>query len=92
MIKPIKNKLLVKPIGKSTETDSGLYKGDADRKEKFIEKGSVIDLGPEVVDELKTAHTVYFDRWAGTNVSVDGENHLMLKEDEIQAYENCTTS
>jgi chaperonin GroES len=87
MIKPIKNKLLVKPIGKSTETESGLFKGDADRKEKFIEKGSVIDLGPEVTKELNKAHTVYFDRWAGTSVSIDGDNHLMLKDDEIQAYE-----
>jgi len=88
MIKPINDKLLIRPIGTSTETASGLLIPDADKKDKFLEKGIVIKLGPNVYNSIKENNTVYYGRWAGTPVNLNGEDFLMMKEEDIAGYEN----
>jgi len=87
MLKPIRTKILVKPLGKSNVTESGIIIPDADTKEKFLEKGYVVESGHEVSREINNSSVIYYDRWAGTEVNVEGEPFLMMKEEDVQAYE-----
>ena len=86
-MKPIKNKALIKPISKPNESESGIFLGEVSTKTKFMEKGTLIEKGPDVYAEIPLGSIVYYDRYAGTPISISGEGHLVMRNDEIQAYE-----
>ena len=86
-MKMIKDRLLVKPIKiERTTIKNFVMEKDPDKKRKFIEHGTLINIGPSVLNKLNVGDTVYYGRYAGTSVSIDGENHLVIKEDEIDGF------
>lgn len=84
-MKPIKDKLVVKPSGDEKKTDSGIILPDAERKEKFLESGTVVSIGGEVDESIKPGMKIYYDRWAGVPITIDDEKMLVIKNKEVQA-------
>jgi chaperonin GroES len=83
-IKPLKDRILVQPIKIETKTESGLYIPDTASKEK-PQKGKVVAIGTDEKIVVKKDDTVIFAKYAGTEIKVDGEELLLLKEDDILA-------
>lgn len=88
-VKPLEDRVLVKPIEKESMTSSGLYLPEAS-KEKPIQ-GKVVAVGPGKVLEngtraamtIKKGDTVVYSKYAGTEVEIEGKDHLILRETEL---------
>jgi chaperonin GroES len=88
-VKPLEDRVLVKPIEAETKTASGIYLPET-AKEKPV-KGKVIATGPgKRLDNGKRANpsvrvgdTVVYGRYAGTEVEIKGDKHLILRENEL---------
>jgi len=90
-IKPLHDRLIVKRLEEEEKTKGGIIIPDA-AKEKPIEgeviavgKGRVKKDGTKIPMEVKKGDRVLFAKYAGTEVKIDGEEHLMMKEDDILA-------
>ena len=95
MIKPLADRIVVKPAEAEQKTSSGLFIPD-NAKEKPMQ-GKVVAVGPgrkndkgEVVAmEVKVGDVVLYGKYSGTEVTVDGENFLIVKEsDRLTALVN----
>ena len=88
-IKPLEDRIVIKAGEAEQTTASGLVIPDT-AKEKPIE-GKVIAVGNGKVAEngtvrpleVKAGDRVLFGKYSGTEVKVDGEDHLILREDDI---------
>lgn len=88
-IKPLEDRILVKPIESETKTASGIYLPES-AKEKPV-RGSVVALGPgKLLDNggraqmsVKKGDTVVYGKYAGTEVELKGEKLLILRESEL---------
>ena len=87
--RPLQDRILVKRIEAEEKTPGGIIIPDT-AKEKPIE-GEVLAVGPGARDEtgavqpldLRVGDRVLFGKWAGTEVLIDGEDRLILKESDI---------
>ena len=90
-IRPLHDRILVKRLEEETKTAGGLFIPDT-AKEKPIE-GKVIAVGAGKRDEdgklialdVKAGDRVLFGKYSGTEVKIDGEEHLILREDDVLA-------
>ncbi len=88
---PLNDRVLVKRIEEVQMTKGGIYIPDT-AKEKPIEgmvvavgSGKVSDSGERVALTVKAGDRVLFGKYAGTEIKVEGEEHLMMREDDILA-------
>jgi chaperonin GroES len=89
IIKPVNNRVLIKKIEDDRETSGGIIIPDI-AKEK-TNKGEIIAVGPgkrsekcgRIVMEVKKGDRIIFSKYGGTEIKIDGEEHLFLKEDDI---------
>ena len=85
-IKPLADRVLVEPAAAEEKTASGLYIPDT-AKEK-PQKGQVIAVGNGKKDEpltVKVGDTVLYGKYSGTELSVDGNDYLIMRESDIFA-------
>jgi len=85
-IKPLADRVLVEPAAAEEKTASGLYIPDT-AKEK-PQKGLVIAVGNGKKDEpltVKVGDTVLYGKYSGTELSVDGNDYLIMRESDIFA-------
>lgn len=88
-VKPLEDRVLVKPIEAETKTASGIFLPDA-AKEKPV-KGEVIATGPgkrlengqRATMSVHTGDTVVYGKYAGSEVEIKGIKHLILRESEL---------
>ena len=88
-IRPLSDRVLVKRVESEEKTASGLYIPDS-AKEKPAE-GIVVAVGPGRREEggqlqaptVKVEDRVLFGKYAGTEIEVEGVEHLILREDDI---------
>jgi len=88
-IRPLQDRIIVKRVAEEEKTKGGIIIPDT-AKEKPLE-GKVIAVGNGRVLEdgkirpldIKTGDRVLFGKYAGTEVKIDGEDHLILKEDDV---------
>ena len=93
-LQPLNDRILVKRLESEEKTAGGLYIPDT-AKEK-PSKGEVIAMGPGKVDDngnrvaltVKKGDMVLFNKYAGTEVKLDGVDHLVLREDDVLAIIN----
>jgi len=89
--RPLHDRVVVRRIEEDTKTAGGIIIPDT-AKEKPIQ-GEVIAVGPGARDDagkvipldLKPGDRVLFGKWSGTEVKIDGEEHLILREDDLLA-------
>jgi len=88
-IRPLHDRVIVKRVKEEEKTKGGIIIPDT-AKEK-PQEGEVIAVGPgalddhgkRVVPEVKPGEFVLFGKWSGTEVKVDGEDLLIMKESDI---------
>ena len=90
-LQPLADRVLVKPIEKEEKTKSGIYIPDT-AKEK-PQEGKVLAVGPGKMSEdgklipmnLKVGDTVIYSKYGGTEIKVDDEELIILRESDILA-------
>ena len=85
-IRPLADRVLIEPKEAETKTASGLYIPDT-AKEK-PQAGTVIAVGSGKKDEpmeLKVGDNVLYGKYAGTEITVDGKDYLMMRQSDILA-------
>ncbi len=85
-IKPLADRVLVKPMEAESKTASGLIIPDT-AKEK-PQKGTVVAAGPGTKDEVmqvKVGDVVLYGKYSGSELNVDGTDYLMMRQSDILA-------
>ncbi len=85
-IKPLADRVLIKPTAAESKTASGIIIPDT-AKEKPL-KGEVIAVGNGTKDEemvLKPNDTVLYGKYAGTEIDLDGEKYLIMRQSDVLA-------
>jgi chaperonin GroES len=88
-IKPLHDRVVVRRIDEEERTPGGVIIPDT-AKEKPMQ-GEVLAVGPGARDEsgkrispdVKEGDTILFGKWSGTEVKIDGEELLIMKESDI---------
>ena len=89
-IKPLADRVLVLPAPAEEKTIGGIIIPDS-AKEKPL-KGKVIAIGNGTKDEemvVKPDDTVLYGKYAGTEIELDGEKYLIMKQSDILAILEC---
>jgi chaperonin GroES len=88
-IRPLQDRILVKRIEEEEKTKGGIIIPDT-AKEKPSEgkvvsvgKGKVLDDGKLHPLEIKKGDRVLFNKYSGTEVKIEGEEHLIIREDDV---------
>jgi chaperonin GroES len=85
-IQPLGDRVLVKPVEQKETKRGGIIIPDT-AKEK-PQKGSIVAIGSGKKDEpltVKVGDTVLYGKFAGTEISVDGKEYLIMREADIFA-------
>ena len=85
-IKPLSDRVLIQPNPAEEKTAAGLITPDT-AKEKPL-AGKVVAVGPgtsEVKMEVKVGDQVLYGKYAGTEVTVEGETYLIMRQSDIFA-------
>ena len=90
-IKPLEDRVLVKPAEAETKTKSGIYLPEG-AKEKPLQgkvvavgEGKLADDGSRTPVTVKKGDTVVYGKYSGTEIEVSGEKLLLLRENELLA-------
>lgn len=88
-IRPLQDRVIVKRVKEEEKTKGGIIIPDT-AKEKPIEgevvavgKGKVQDDGSVRALDVKVGDRVLFGKYSGTEVKIDGDENLILREDDI---------
>ena len=90
-LKPLGDRVVVKGKAKEDTTKSGIVLPDtASEKPQegevlAVGPGRVLDNGKRVEMEVKQGDTVLFAKYAGTEVKLDGEEYLVIRESDLLA-------
>ena len=91
-LKPLNDRVIVKPKEALEKSKGGVILPDTASKEKPIEgkviavgPGKVADNGSRVAPEVKEGQNVIFSKYSGTEIKIDEENYLILREEDILA-------
>ena len=90
-VRPLHDRIIVKRLEEEEKTKGGIIIPDT-AKEKPIEgkviavgDGKIKENGKKIPLDVKKGDRVLFVKYAGTEIKIDGEEHLMMKEDDILA-------
>ena len=90
-VKPLADRVVIKALEETEQMRGGLYIPDT-AKEK-PQQGEIIAVGPGRFDEkgnrlpmdVKAGDKVLYGKYSGTEVTVDGEQYLILRESDVLA-------
>ena len=88
-IRPLQDRVIVKRMQEEEKTKGGIIIPDT-AKEKPIEgqilavgNGKILEDGTVRKLDIKVGDKVLFSKYAGTEIKIDGEEHLMMREEDI---------
>ena len=90
-IRPLQDRILVKRVDEEETTSGGIIIPDS-AKEK-PQEGQVVAVGPGKTNDngsvsepgVKAGDRILFSKYAGTDVNVDGDDHIIIREDDVLA-------
>jgi len=90
-IKPLADRVIIKPSASDEKTKGGLYVPDTAKEKPVV--GEVVAVGPgkvsedgkKIVPEVKVGDKVLYGKYSGTEVTVEGEEYLIMREADIFA-------
>ncbi len=85
-IKPLADRVLVKPVKAESKTASGIIIPEAAQEK--TQTAIVEAIGPGTEKEpvtVKVGETIMYDKYAGTQIKMDGEDYLIVKQSDIIA-------
>ncbi len=88
-IKPIEDRVLIKPNEAEEKTKSGIYLPEAAKEKPMI--GKIIAAGPGKLNDkgvrtplsVKKGDQVLYGKYAGTEVDIEGVKHMIVRENEL---------
>ena len=90
-VKPLADRVVVKPLEESEQMRGGLYIPDT-AKEKpsqgevvAVGPGKLSDEGTRLEPDVKVGDKVLYGKYSGTDVTLDGQEYLILRESDILA-------
>jgi chaperonin GroES len=90
-VTPLNDRIVVKRIEEEEKTKGGIIIPDA-AKEKPVEgrviaigAGKMSEKGERVAPEVKVGDKILFGKYSGTEIKIDGDEHLIMREDDILA-------
>jgi chaperonin GroES len=90
-IRPLHDRIIVKRTEEGEKTKGGIIIPDtakekpAEGKVIAVGEGRIKKDGTKIPLEVKAGDRVLFSKYGGTEVKIDGEEHLMMREDDILA-------
>jgi chaperonin GroES len=88
-IRPLQDRVLIKRVTEEEKSKGGIIIPDS-AKEKPMEgkvvavgKGKVLEDGKILPLDVKAGDRILFAKYAGNEIKIDGEEHLIIKEEEI---------
>ena len=88
-IRPLQDRVIVKRIEEAEKTKGGIISPDT-AKEKPMEgkviavgKGKLMEDGKVHALDVKAGDRILFGKYSGTEVKIDGEEHLIMREEDI---------
>ena len=93
-VRPLHDRLLVRRIEEEETVKGGIIIPDT-AKEKTQEgegiaagNGKILDNGTKIELDVKAGDKILFGKYSGTDIKIDGEEYLILREDEVLAVIN----
>ncbi len=88
-LRPLQDRILVQRVAEETTTKGGIIIPDT-AKEKPAEgevvavgKGKIGDDGKPIALEIKKGDRILFGKYSGTEVKIDGNEYLIMREDDV---------
>jgi chaperonin GroES len=88
-VKPLQDRILVKRLEEEQKTKGGIIIPDA-AKEKpqegkviAVGDGKTLENGTKIKLSVKAGDKILFGKYSGTEIKIDGEEHLILREDDV---------
>ena len=88
-IRPINDRIIVQRIEEQEQMRGGLYIPDTAREKPqegkviAVGNGKLLENGTRTPIDIKAGDRVLFGKYAGTEVKLDGEEYLILREDDV---------
>lgn len=89
-IRPLADRVVIKKVGAEEKTASGIVLPGASKEQPQM--AEVVEVGPggivegkEIVMELKVGDRVIFQKYAGTEVKIEGTEYTILRQSDILA-------
>ncbi|MFP4460987.1 MAG: co-chaperone GroES [Thermotogota bacterium] len=80
-IKPLGDRVLIKPISEEKRTEGGLVLPDTSKEKP--QKAEVIAIGKLEDVDLNVGDRVIFSKYAGTEIKIDGEDYILIDSGDI---------
>ena len=88
-IRPLNDRIIVRRMEEQEQMRGGLYIPDT-AKEKpqegevlAVGNGKLLDNGQRIAIDLKSGDRILFGKYAGTEIKLDGVEHVIIREDEV---------
>jgi chaperonin GroES len=88
-VRPLRDRILVKRVEEQEQQIGGIIIPDSAKEKPQVAKviavgnGRVNDKGTVIPLDVKAGEYVLIGKYAGTEIKLDGEEHLILREDEV---------
>ena len=88
-IRPLNDRVLIKRLEEELKTKGGLFIPDsakekpAEGKVVAVGKGRLNEKGDRVAMDLKAGDRVLFSKYGGNEIKIDGEDYLIMREDDV---------
>jgi chaperonin GroES len=90
-IKPLADRVVIKPSPQEEKTKGGLIVPDTAKEKPVVGEvvavgpGKIADDGTKIMPEVKVGDKVLYGKYSGTEVTVEGEEYLIMREADIFA-------
>jgi chaperonin GroES len=90
-VRPLADRVLIKPLEEEEKTVGGIILPDTAKEKPMrgrivaVGKGKIDDSGKQHPLEVKVEDVVLYGKYAGTEVKIDGEEYLIMRESDILA-------
>ena len=88
-VKPLEDRILIKPLDRETKTSSGIYLPESAAEKPMQGKvvatgpGKLLEGGQRAKPAVKKGDVVVFGKYSGTEIEIKGESHLIVRESEL---------
>ena len=88
-IRPLQDRIMVQPILDKEVQKGGIIIPDSAKEKpiegrvKAVSKGKIGDDGKPIKLEIKVGDKVLYSKYGGTEIKIDGEDYLLMREDDV---------
>ncbi len=89
MIRPLEDRIVIKPVEPETKTSSGIYLPESAKERPMqgkvvaIGPGKLLDNGERITPSVKKGDTVVYGKYAGTEIEIKKVKHMIVRESEL---------